>query len=173
MPAISTPKNPAKEFLKRVKRFKDFTQTLRERDPMTNIYWPFMNNYEANLEDCFKREDGLWEKKEKINTHCKNGGYRVVFIWRIHPNYCVHGKPCFTADHKAEFLEKSETEKILLEFKNFQFVWKWHDIVMPTNNIWGMSMGKPYFELRNEGEVLARTSVKKHFVEVCSEYLGG
>lgn len=155
-------KNPAKEFIKKVDELCKLERKLTDSNgSSTPEFWPFGWEHESNPEDCFKREDGLWELKHKINTHSKNGGYRVVFIWRIHPNYCCGGQPCSTNKNQVEFYDKSETEKVLYETDTLEFVWKWYDVIRPTDTCWGSRMGKTYFEVRDKETKIVLVSQDK------------
>jgi len=172
--------NPVNQFLKKVKALCDAEERLtdtqwdgekREYHHVVDDrnYWPFGISHECLLEDCFKREDGLWEQKKKINTHMKHGGSVVVFIWRLHPNYCCAGQPCSQNKNQLEFWEKSENEKILHEADGFQFVWRWTEVIPPNRNIWGSTMGKRFFEVRLMGNAIIQTytkaELKREFTE--------
>jgi hypothetical protein len=166
--------NPAREFLRRVKALTDAERELtkggwdaekrryHQIGPDGRNYWPFGISRECAPEDCFKREDGLWEQKEMINTHQKDGGSVCVFIWRTHPNYCCHGQPCLTNKRQKEFYEKSETEKVLLVTDELEFVWKWEEVIPPNRNCWGSKMGPTFFEIRdkNTKEILVQSESK-------------
>ena len=170
-------RNLANKFFKEVKRLCDTERELTkgswdaENRKYTHIcpldgrnYWPFGIEHEADLKDCFKRADGLWELNDKINTHCKDGGSVVVFIWRIKPNYNCYGQPSCTSDKIEDFLKNSETEKVLLEHDGFQFVWRWADVTKPTECVWGMKMGKTFFELRKDGKPYIQSYTKAQFI---------
>lgn len=139
--------------------------------------WFYGSNRECLKKDCFRREDGLWEGKNKINTHSKDGGQRVVFLWRIAPNYCTYGQPCYSESDRTRLYNESETEKVLLVIDEYEFVWKWYCFSKSSPNriIWGLKMGITYFEMRDKQtkEVLVRTNVKKHFVEAYDEIATG
>lgn len=161
--------NPAKEFLKKIKNTVDAGKLETNKEEVWFTSW----DCECLKKDCFKRKDGLWEKRDKINTHGKDGGQRRIFIWRIAPNYCCAGQPCYISYDRLKFYNKSETEKILVKTDKYEFVWKWYDFSYdyPNRTIWGLRMGKTYFEIRNRQtkEVYVRTRVKKHFIEAYTE----
>ena len=154
--------NPAREFLRRVKKLHDTENALTDtkwdadkreyhhRGEDGRVYWPFGFSHECSPKDCFKRDDGLWEQKKMINTHMKDGGSVVVFIWRVHPNYSCLGQPSSQNDNQLEFYEKSETEKVLFETDKLEFVWGWFDVIPPNRNIWGSSMGPTSFIVRDK-----------------------
>ena len=154
--------NPAREFLRRVKALCDAESALTdtkwdaEKREYHHIgedgrnYWPFGYSHECLPEDCFKRDDGLWEQKKKINTHMDHGGSVCVFIWRTHPNYCCAGQPSRLNKNQQEFYEKSENEKVLLQTDDLEFVWKWVEVIPPNRNVWGSRMGPTFFEVRDK-----------------------
>ena len=170
--------NPVREFLRRVKALCDAENELtsskwdadkrkyHQRGPDGRNYWPFGISRECAPEDCFKREDGLWEQKKMINTHMKHGGEVCAFIWRLHPNYSCHGQPCITNKNQKEFYEKSETEKVLFETDTLSFVWLWSEVIPPNRNKWGSSMGPTYFEVRDKktGFVHIQTPYKAELI---------
>lgn len=165
-------KNPAREFLRRVKALEDAARDItsskwdakkreyHHRGEDGRKYWPFGTSHECFPKDCFKREDGLWEQKKMINTHMPDGGSVCVFIWRLHPNYCGFGQPCITNKNQVEFYEKSETEKVLLKTGELEFVWMWDEVIPPNRNIWGSSMGPTFFEIRMSGTPILREKTK-------------
>jgi len=162
---------PENLFLKRIKELQGTAEQYCGLSANTqDKYWPFYDSYEALEKDCFKREDGIWQLNYKINTHIK-GGSTVLFIWRIAPNYCCHGQPLYTEDKIQEFLKQSETEKVLLIHKDYEFVWTWNEFHRPTRNIWGLKKGPDYLVLRKNGEILVKTQVKKHFLETVHRIL--
>jgi hypothetical protein len=148
-------------FLKRVKELSDTANKISNEEG----YWPFSYSHEAKEKDCFKRPDGLWQLNHKINCHMKDGGSTVIFIWRIAPNYCTAGQPCYSAEQRFNFLQQSETEKVLVKHEGYEFVWMWDELTGPTKNIWGLSMGETYYVLRKDNEILVKTNVKKYFRE--------
>ncbi len=147
--------NPAREFLRRIKSLcdnvSDLTgyhwdeekQTSTEKHPDGNYYWPFGFSHDSLPKDCFKREDGLWEQNNKINTHSKCGGYVLVFLWRIHPSH--RGIATW-----SEVYEKSEREKVLYETEDLEFVWRWEKVILPTECVWSCTMGPTFFEVRDK-----------------------
>lgn len=153
------------KFFREVKRLIDLEHTETRQKGV----WPFGWSHESTPETCFKRPDGLWEGHKKLNTHLAHGGERVVFLWRVEPNYCTAGRPVYTADRFRQFLENSETEKILIAQDGYEFVWKWATVVPPTKICWGMKMGKCFFELRKDGNVLIQTPVKAEFLRKYKE----
>lgn len=157
---------PENLFLKRVKELSDIANKLVHEN--NDEYWPFFYSHEAKEKDCFKRPDGLWQLNNKINRHI-NGGYTVIFIWRIAPNYCTAGQPCYSAEQKYNFLKQSETEKVLVKHGEYEFVWMWDKLTGPTRDVWGLKIDQDYFVLRKDGEVLVKTDVKKHFREAVKE----
>jgi hypothetical protein len=148
--------NAVNEFFRKVKRLKAALekQTGFNR-PRDN--WPFGWSAECNPEDCFKRPDGLWQQKKRINTHmteegASEPGHVKIFLWRVKPNYCTAGRPCFDANKKAAFLQESETTKVILTRDGYEWVWRWETVQLPTENVWGMKMGEAFFEVRKVGE---------------------
>jgi hypothetical protein len=127
-------------------------------------------SHECDPEDVIQRADGLQETKPK--PYGRSGLRKFVFLWRYHPNYCCAGRPHYSWKDQSEFLEKSETEKVLLTYEGYEFVWGWDEISMPTRIVWGMQTGQKMFYLRKDGEVLVRTHVKKHFKEAVDAELG-
>lgn len=177
--------NPAREFLRRVKALVDAENALtdskwdagkkeyHQRGEDGRNYWPFGFSHECFPEDCFKREDGLWEQKKMINTHMKDGGSVCVFIWRLHPNYSCQGQPSSQNENQLEFHDKSETEKVLLETEELEFVWKWVEVIPPNRNIWGSTMGPTFFEVRDKKTkvVLIQSASKAALLRDYKEYL--
>lgn len=154
-------------FLKEVKRLEDTLEALTGIQ-RTGAVWPFGRSRECFLKDCYKRADGLWQQHHKINTHAPNDkggyGYDVIFLWRIKPNYCCAGRPVCTSDKQQAFLDESETEKILYSIGEYDFVWRWDTIRKPTENVWGMDMGKTFFELRKDGDTIVKSYTKAEFI---------
>ena len=148
------------QFFKEIKRLKDLTHEITQQAGV----WPFGWSNECNPCDCFKRPDGLWEQYNKINTHMPHGGNIKIFLWRIDPNYCCAGRPIYTHDRQQQFLQNSETEKILVTQDNYEFVWKWNTIILPTTTCWGIKMGAPYYELRINGIIEIQTPIKAEFI---------
>lgn len=158
--------NHATRFFKEIKRLQDALQ-------LVNIDRAFGRSYivdgvniltgwhhEAHEADCIVREDGLWESKpEPYGKQTR----KFVFIWREHPNYCCAGQPIYTPADVQIFLEKSETEKVLYTHGEYQLVWGWSQVVMPTRIIWGMKSGRKYYRLIKNDEILFETEIKKHF----------
>jgi hypothetical protein len=142
--------------------------TENRNGKLESVYWPFMFEHECKPENCFKREDGLWEGKELISNH------KVVFIWRIEPNYCVHGQPCFSEEQIAEIYKKSETEKLLYKENDLEFYWKWYKFELPNKNIWGLKPRGHSIEVRKNGVVVykiptSEIGFKKKFKAYCEE----
>ena len=161
--------NLANKFLKRVKALQDAADLWKQekKNPGTREkYWFVTSSMECAPEDCFKREDGLWEQKEKINTHI-DGGQIKIAIWRLHPNYCCAGRPVYSHEAVKEFRAKSEMEKVLLVEDGYEFVWLWREVIMPTKNVWGMSMGPRFFQLRKDGKILVEDDRKSAFKRDC------
>ena len=160
-------KNPAREFLRRVKALQDRASWMggHQGDRLVRPVmdggrevWPFTHDHECHRNQCKKRKDGLWER-----TICKYQGaknHKNVFLWRLFPNYCCAGRPVCTSDVQQKFLDKSETEKILLDENGVQWVWKWSTVRTPTRILWGMGMGQTYFEIRKGDQVLAQQITK-------------
>lgn len=148
------------KFFKEIKRLKDLERKITRQKGV----WPFGWSHECIPEDCFKRPDGLWEQREKTNAHLHHGGETVVFIWRVEPNYCIHGQPVVTHDRVLQYLVNSETEKLIVAEDGYEFFWKWDEVKRPTSTCWGMGMGKPYYEMRKDGNVLIQTQIKAEFL---------
>lgn len=154
--------NPVNLFFKRIKAMEKAASGFSTEDEDGVTVWKRFS-HECLPEDCLLREDGLWETNpEQLG---RNNPRKFVFIFRSHPNYCCAGQPVYSPSERAEFLEKSETEKLILSHEGFEFVWGWDEVIMPTRIVWGMSPGHRMFYLRKDGEVLIKTSVKKHFKE--------
>jgi hypothetical protein len=166
-------KNPTNQFFKKVKALEDAADLWKKarKDPsIREKYWFVTSDMECAPKDCFKRDDGLWEKKEKINTHCSHGGQIVIAIWRLWPNYCCFGRPSYP---KVDtFREESETEKILHTHAGYQFVWGWDEVILPTSICWGMRKGPCWFQLRKDGEVIVQESSKAAFKRACNPVFG-
>lgn len=170
--------NPAREFLRRVEalvkaenrltttKWDEKKKEHHHRGPDGRNYWPFGINHECLEKDCFKRKDGLWEQRKMINTHMKDGGEVCAFIWRLHPNYCCDGQPCISNKNQEEFYEKSETEKILYETNDLEFVWRWIEVLTPNRNRWGSTMGRTFFEIRRkeDKEPIVQSITKAGFI---------
>ena len=156
-------KNPVRQFLKRVKELCDVADSVTDNhwdadkktyshiNPDDGVnYWPFGFKNECLEKDCFKRNDGLWQQKQKINTHMRDGGSTIVFIWRIAPNYCIDGQPCYSGEKQQRLYMDSETEKVLYETENYEFVWTWLKWGAPTRSTWGLSATDFYFQVRDK-----------------------
>jgi len=157
-------KSPVNEFLSKVEALKKAADSL-DRDK----YWPFSFEHDEAEANCFKREDGLWESKEKHYS-----GVTYAFIWRTAPKfYCCAGQPCYTADDEARYMKESETEKVLLVRDGFEYVWRWNTFHRPTKNIWGLRQGPTFFELRKDGASLIRVDKKATFQRLVNQYLKG
>jgi len=155
--------NPSRQFIKKVEHLINTVHELTQSD--TQEYWPFGYSHEALETECFKREDGLWELKDKINPHI-NGGQKVVFIWRKHPEPCYGGRPVYSSEKEKEIYEKSETEKVLFETDKLEFVWTWHYFRHPTEYVWSYIMGPAFFEVRikETKQIVIRETKKGPFI---------
>jgi len=177
-------RNPAREFIRRYEALIQAEDTLTSsrwlgkgkgythQQEDGEYYWPFGYEWECDPDDCFKREDGLWQKKERINKHTQPGGYIVAFLWRTHPNYSAYGKPSCTNKSQESFYEKSETSKTLFSTEDFDFVWAWYEPRRPTDICWASSVGQTYFEVRDKKTqtVLVRASTRTAFIREFSYY---
>jgi hypothetical protein len=168
-------KKSINKFFREIDRLK---RTLEEHTGFNRkeAVWPFGHSRECLPEACFKRPDGLWEAHDLLNPDQENDrggyGYKQIFLWRIKPNYCCQGQPVFSSDQEQAFLNESETEKILVTQDGYEIVWKWDTLIRPNQNIWGMKMGKTFYELRKNGKILAQDFTKAGFlrkVEACHE----
>jgi len=159
---------PENEFLRRVQKLKDTLENIVGFGrPNREDYWPFGFEHESKIEDCFKRDDGLWQLKKNINQHDYGCGHCrgniVIFIWRIEPNYCCAGQPCFSAQEVHDKFVKSETRKILLSHDGYDYVWRWAEFLYPTSNHWGLRQGPTFFEMCKDGKCLVRAEKKTEF----------
>jgi hypothetical protein len=164
--------NPITRFFNAIKKLEK-AANIRHTDPEAREkYWFYTNSIDCKIDECFKREDGLWEQKDKINTHMPHGGQIKIGIWRIEPNYCCHGRPIYTPGKVQEYLDKSETEKVLYVHNGYEFVWKWDYFDMPTDICWGLRQGPRFFELRKDGEILVQSDKKTVFRRLCNDIFG-
>jgi len=126
-------------------------------------------SHECEPKDCFLRPDGMWESyPESYGRYMR----KFIFAWRIHPNYCCAGKPYFNWSQQKEFMDKSETDKVLYEYNGYEFVLYWYELTPPNHIVWGMKMGKTYFGMRYNGEhVMLPTRVKKRFREDAQKFI--
>lgn len=110
--------------------------------------WPFTFERECKMEDCFKRPDGLWQDKRLHYS-----GDKHIFIWRLSPNYCVQGKPFFSAQRRYDLFKSSETSKVLLTEQDLEFRWEWYewDQHYPSDNVWGLKMTTPTIAVYRKG----------------------
>lgn len=161
--------NHATRFFKEIKRLEDalqavekdrpFGRTMVGEDGVQIISW---SSHDSHEEDCIIREDGLWESKpESYGRETR----KFVFTWRYHPCYCCAGMPYYSPKDVREFLEGSETEKVLYTHGEYELVWMWEKITMPTRIVWGMKPGPKFYQLRKNGKALFSSDVKKHFNE--------
>ena len=74
------------------------------------------------------------------------------------------GQPVCSNHNSVTFFKNSETEKVILTQDDYEYVWKWSDVTMPTDICWGMKMGQTFFELRKDGKSIIQTSVKADFI---------
>lgn len=166
-PSLSTLVN---KFFGEIERLKKCLKVETNKEDV----WPFGYESECDPKDCYKRKDGLWKKLDRINTHSKNKldtyGYDVIFLWRVMPNYCTWGRPVCTSDRIQAFLEQSETEKLIISYKGYEFLWKWDTVILPTENVWGMKMGKTFFEFRQTGMKPIKEYTKTAFKQKIKEW---
>jgi hypothetical protein len=154
---------PENEFLRRVQKLKDAADKLTREDPDHHVWWPFTWSIDSKIESCFLRPDGLWQSKEKINTHCNDGGTYKIGIWRIEPNYNFNGQPCYDSNRVYGFFKKSETRKVLLTHDGYDYVWRWAEFLPPTETCWGLRQGPTFFEMCQGGSCLVRADTKAAF----------
>jgi hypothetical protein len=133
----------------------------------------FYSTYDCNPDECFKRDDGLWQLNRRVNCHnygCGHSrGHLAAFLWRIAPKfYNTSGQPCYSFDQEKEFMEKSETEKVLVSHNGFEYIWRWNTFNRPNRNIWGLTKGPSFFELRKDHAFYARSAVKADFLRQVS-----
>tara|TARA_R110002020_G_scaffold475286_1_gene709421 strand:+ start:75 stop:590 length:516 start_codon:yes stop_codon:yes gene_type:complete len=164
--------NPVNKLFKEVKKLEDSLKSINSNHPFSSngekqIWTKFYHDCEPK--DCFKRDDGLWETPPEVYNG--NKVRKFVFIWRYHPNYCYRGRPHYTHTEQLEFIDKSETEKVLHTYEGYELGWAWDEISGPTNIVWGMSPTGWHYFLRKDGEILVSTPVKKHFKEYVEEEL--
>ena len=154
-------RNHGNRFFKVIKNLEEalygFGWQDRDENDVRIMTWYTHENHES---DCIKREDGLWESKPESYGRDTR---KFIFIWREHPNYCCAGKPYYSHNEVGDFLANSETEKVLYTHGDFEFVWLWEDVTMPTNIVWGMRSGSKYYQLRHRGEVLVTSKYKGSF----------
>jgi hypothetical protein len=163
--------NHANRFFKEVTRLWDLAShwNFDKRMDLNEDRELFSLNHEEYAKDCTRRADGSWESIWYQYGHYRR---RFIFIWREFPNYCCAGKPYYTWSQQTEYLEKSETEKILYEYKGLEFIWMWDEIIPPTYIVWGMKSGPKKFMLRKDGVILVEpTTVKKHFREAVAPFI--
>lgn len=160
-------RKPALAFFRKVTALQVALEKMTGLGKRPEDVWPFGNSRENTPEQCYLREDGLWQSHDLLRTGNKSPLYRCIFLWRIHPNYCTGGRPIFTSDKVQLFMEKSETEKILITEGDFEFVWMWDTVRKPTENVWGMDMGPTFYVLRRKstGEILVRQDYKNRFLD--------
>jgi hypothetical protein len=145
------------KFFKEIKRLDDAHNKYNMGQVEDDLEVWSWYTHDCNDDEAKLRDDGLWEHVD--------GGRKYIFVWRYHPNYCYHGKPHYNHNEELEFMEKSETEKVLYTYKGYEFVWGWEDLDPPTWCVWGMKPGPRYFYLRKDGVELLCTDVKKYFRE--------
>jgi len=110
-------------------------------------------DYECALKDCHLGPDGMWITNEKTSTDgCGNYINYDRFLWRIEPNYCCRGKPMYTADDRYKLFKASETKKTIISSNNHSICIEWFefDQKFPTENVWGLKMGKVYITVYKE-----------------------
>jgi hypothetical protein len=151
-----TLKKQARKFFAHV---AELTRSLNTVTSSKDGVWPFGNSCECKADECFLRDDGLWETKQLLNTGMHK--YRRIFIWRILPNY---GSTRYSAERQAEFLQCSETEKVLLTHDEYEFVWLWDTIHGPNEWVWGMDIGPRHYVLRKCGKEVLRADSKAAFL---------
>lgn len=165
----TTKHNPISRFFNEIKKLEKASMIRHTHPETREKYWFSTNSIDCKANECFKRDDGLWEQKGKINTHMPHGGQIKIGIWRIEPNYCCAGRPIYSSKQIREYLDKSETEKILHVYNGYEFVWSWDYFDMPTKDCWGLRQGERFFELRKDGEILVRVKYKTVFRRLCNE----
>jgi hypothetical protein len=156
-------------YINHVARFLKITEELKKGasgfssvdESGVHIFKSFSQEFHKDA--CFVRKDKLWESY--ATTYGNQYIRKFIFTWRLHPNYCIHGRPHYSADEQQEFLLESEKEKLLYSCGEYDFYWKWDDITPPTSIIWGMKNGPCFYEVRKGKEVIIATSVKKHLHE--------
>ena len=122
---------------------------------MSSIFYPsrfaygcgdHMGKYECKAEDCHRGPDGRWitNKKTAYDGRSRDPAAYNRFFWRIEPNYCIHGKPCFDAGQIAAIFEKSETKKVIHETGRHSICLEWFKFDLPTETCWGLRQGPVY-----------------------------
>lgn len=89
--------------------------------------------YEAKVSDCTLDVDGLW-----ILNKPNHNGQRVKFFWRIEPNYCTAGRPCYSTDQVVNFFMNSEHRKSVLKLDKTEVCLEWFGFDSPTETCWGL-----------------------------------
>ena len=82
--------------------------------------------------------------------------------WELAPGYyCGRGMPLFSDHDAAQFLAKSETERILVTHGAYTFALAWDTVRWPDGFRWGFGAGPEFYSIRLDGEEIARATTKR------------
>lgn len=136
-------------------------------------------SYECKIEDCHRESDGRWVTNNKT-AHNGRDRYPVDytrFFWRIEPNYCVHGKPFFSADRIAEIFKKSETKKVMHQTGRHSVCLEWFKFDPPTETCWGLRQGPVHVTVYDRDKCIwiSKKNIhelgwQKEFIEFIEDY---
>lgn len=137
------------------------------------------SSYECKAKDCHKAADGRWVTNHNT-AHDGRSREPVApnrFLWRIEPNYCIHGKPFFSAQQIADIFARSETKKVIHETNRHSVCLEWFKFDYPTDNIWGLRQGPVHITVWEHHNRIwtGKKSIrdrgwKKEFTEYIMEY---
>lgn len=168
---------------------KNIINNIEDKLSLTNsIYIPekFKVNWfenigfssEMNLDNCYLDSDGFWIEKIQSGHDGKShdATHYKKFWWRIAPNYCVHGRPCYSDDKIKKIFLNSETRKDIFKLNNFCISLEWFGFDLPTECIWGLRMKSIHTTIyHNSIKVFTGISIfkkgwKKEFILFIEEY---
>jgi hypothetical protein len=127
------------------------------------------NSYEAKESECTLDVDGLW-----ILNKPNHNNQRVKFFWRIEPNYCTAGQPCYSTDRIVEIFKNSEHKKSVLKLSKSEVCLEWFGFDGPTNTCWGLSQKPVHVTMYEEGIRISciemKRGWKKEFTKFIEDY---
>jgi len=135
-------------------------------------------NYESSITNCHLDSDGYWITNNLDGHDGKSHGctHHTKFFWRIEPNYCGYGRPCYSQKQIDEFYKNSETKKLILGMEKSQICLEWDGFDSPTSTCWGLRMKPIHITVYEDdkkifsGMSIHKTGWKKEFTTFIETY---
>lgn len=136
------------------------------------------NSYEKRITDCHIDTDGYWKSNDMDGHDGKSHGYTHYekFFWRIEPNYCTAGRPCYDQSRIDQIYKMSETKKVLIGMNKSQVCLEWDGFDSPTETCWGLRMKPVHITIYENGNKIFtgmsihKTGWKKELTTFIEEY---